>query len=271
MLMCVLPVLPTMLSILPQKLVLNVLTEHEVVICTLRLNAYVKFSLYLILTDSLACDQSGASMCRRCSSKLAGACTECMPGGYLSAGYCEICDTGCNVCTGAGACTECADGYELKDGTCVLPCSVDNCQTCDSSSTTTCAVCSEEYFLSNGACTVISESSNIALDSTIRYDMTMDDYDTAGGDTFFIEQTATQLEVEQSLVTIISVTEGSVIVKFKVKSSGNKAADLKALKAKLDDAVSSGSMKIYGTGAGILNYEAGFVTLSNFLFILFYV
>ena len=100
----------------------------------------------------------------------------------------------------------------------------------------------------------------------------MDDYSSNGGDEFFIEQTATQLEVDESLVTITSVTEGSVIIAFKIKSSGtgNKLDDLKAIKAKLDAAVASGAMKVF-PGAIILDYESGFVTVSNLLFNLFIV
>jgi len=188
-----------------------------------------------------------------------------MSGSYLSDGTCVACDEGCNVCSGTGACTECASQYQLSSGTCVIPCNVANCKTCDSSSSTTCATCSDEYFLLNGNCEIITTDSDIALDSTIRYDMAMTDYDTAGGDTYFIEQTATQLEVDESLITITSVIEGSVIIVFKIKSSGtgNKQDELKALKAKLDTAVSSGAMKVFG-GAGILNYESGFVIVSKF-------
>jgi len=88
-----------------------------------------------------------------------------------------------------------------------------------------------------------------------------------GGDSFFIEQTATQLEVDESQVTVTSVKEGSVIITFKIASGGSKAADIQAIKAKLDAAVSSGAMTVY-PGAVILDYESGFVTVGKFFFIL---
>ena len=93
----------------------------------------------------------------------------------------------------------------------------------------------------------------------------MADYTSNGGDSFFIEQTATQLSINKNLISVTSVKTGSVIVTFKIKSTDS------ATKTTLDNAVTTGAMNFYPESTEILDYESGFVVASKLIFLLLFV
>ena len=106
------------------------------------------------------------------------------------------------------------------------------------------------------------------ISATIRYEMTLKEYNDKGGDSYFITETSKALGIDKSLIKITSVKEGSVIATFTISSSGgttlaDKQKQLADVKATLDDAVKTGALNVY-PGAVILNYESGIVTASNF-------
>jgi len=166
-------------------------------------------------------------------------------------------------------CTACNPGYGLASASneCVQ-CSVQNCDACDSENLNKCLSCHLGYNLADdGSCNPVSGTADIQLSSVLRYDMTMEDYNGDGGDANFVSETSAALEVPTTSITVSDVSVGSVIIKFKIKSSGGsslaeKEDELKQIKAKLDAAVKSGAMKIY-SGATILNYESGIVIVSK--------
>jgi len=125
-----------------------------------------------------------SSQCESCADKIAyceectnlSTCTKCSAGFYLQDGICIPCEAGyysadgvnktacgagknsnsgattcyscpsnCNTCSSASVCTECKSGYTLSGGSCATSCSVANCATCASGSTTVCKTCKSGY------------------------------------------------------------------------------------------------------------------------------
>ncbi len=165
-------------------------------------------------------------------------------------------------------CSACNLGYGLtSDSNECLQCTVQNCDTCDSENLNKCLSCHLGYNLADdGSCNLVSETADVELSSVLRYDMTMEDYNGQGGDTNFVTQTSTALDVPASSITVTEVSVGSVIIKFKIKSFGGsnlaeKEEALKQIKTKLDAAVKNGGMNVYD-GAKILNYESS-IALSS--------
>jgi len=185
----------------------------------------------------------------------------------------ECGDANCSTCSGEGTgkCTECDAGYGVgSDGTCVT-CEDANCESCSDVGTGKCLACSIGYTVSNGVCGALSGNVVVQISSTLRYEMTLDDYNSKGGDSYFILETSKALGIDASQITITSVKEGSVILTFTITSSesGSSLADqetqLKLVKSKLDEAVKSGAMDVY-SGATILNYESGVLVVSKLYF-----
>lgn len=82
-------------------------------------------------------------------------------------GVCRLCSdaiTNCLFCFDSANCTACNSGYNLVYSTststyvCKLPytCNVLNCKQCLNDSSSTCSTCNSGYYLSNGACPLIS-------------------------------------------------------------------------------------------------------------------
>lgn len=101
--------------------------------------------------------------CSECSD--ASTCFTCLDGSYLNGTACKECLENCKVCTGSTSCTTCNTGYELnndhtactKSSTSVTgrECleSVSGCIKCDSTTPTTCVLCSSGSIPANNKCT----------------------------------------------------------------------------------------------------------------------
>lgn len=224
------------------------------------------------------CLAGGLKQCSTCAANTYldsyKTCPTCPDGTYSVAGAessadCKTCqDSNCALCSGEGTgkCTQCLTTFGLTtDGTCAT-CTATNCDTCDSANLAKCLTCSIGYKLSAGACELISGDVTVQVSATLRYQMTMEDYENAGGDEHITNDLAASLNKNPGDISIDSVTVGSVIIKFSIKSTGTgtlaeQQQQLKDIKAALDDAVKSGTLNAYPT-ATILNYESGVVVIT---------
>ncbi|ELP90997.1 fibroblast growth factor receptor 1 precursor, putative [Entamoeba invadens IP1] len=109
-----------------------------------------KPTYYLIILENvcLKCKEN----CLTCTSK---ACSSCVDGYYLSGDVCKKCVTFCKTCQleVAVRCTSCFEGYYLNfiTGWC-SPCNSSLCSICTDGKESSCVLCKENLYLSNGKC-----------------------------------------------------------------------------------------------------------------------
>ena len=136
----------------------------------------------------------------------------------------------------------------------ILECDDANCNTCSGANAGGCVSCAEGFNLVSGTCKVPGSSieTNNMVSATLRYDMTMTQFNNEGGKNFFIAKTSQVLGVDVEQVTVSDVRKGSVIIDYEVAFAGDKTV-AKNMKKSMDAAVSGGQMNLFAS-AKVLNY-----------------
>jgi len=129
----------------------------------------------------------------------------------------------------------------------------------------------EEYYNGGGVAGNIPDDgmSTVKLYALLRYDMTLQQFANQGGQQYFLDRTSEVLQIDQDIMRILSIRQGSVIIEFEVVLTGGEGVSQQELERRiqeignlLNDAVSSGKMNFFD-GAAILNYEPQIIIYSN--------
>ena len=103
-------------------------------------------------------------------------------------------------------------------------------------------------------------STNSRVTGSIRYNMTLQNFEAQNGRAKFITETSRIIGIPASMIRIMSIRTGSVIVDFEIAvPEGNgitpdqAAKQVQDITAKLDNAVANGEMNIYGVG--VMDYD----------------
>jgi len=215
-------------------------------------------------SNCLECEGAGAFQCTKCAANYyldVSSCVTCPAGKWSAAGVTTCAgtcnDANCKSCTdaGAAACTACNSGYVLDatTNTCTI-CADTQCDTCTSGIEGQCTLCknTETHTLTNGVCKantfLVSLKENGGIATTVIFSGTLTLFESMGGKGYFAAKMADILGVDVAQIEILSVTQGSIIVLFKVYSlSSDTTVNAGSLQALLDAAESAGSLNIYGT------------------------
>lgn len=127
--------------------------------------------------------------CPLCDSKDPAKCKGCGRGRYSDNGKCLICPLGCKECTSESVCSSCYTGFSLVDSLCLLSPQFPALSYSDNgkslvcfagfnlkdgrcvfdkkcNSTSSCFVCSQGFYLSNGTCLSCSLSAGCSICSS---------------------------------------------------------------------------------------------------------
>jgi len=230
--------------------------------------------------NCLDCSGAGAFKCTGCAANFyldTDSCVTCGDGKYsdvrtATEGGCSACgDTGCKTCPGAGegVCTVCLEKFYLTSENKCGACADTNCVTCTGGIAGQCTACSEGFDLLHGTCQatpaaedpVVTKTGGIL--ATIRYDMTLEEFNTAGGRNFFLIKAAEALEIELSQVEGVSVRQGSVIVSFLIYTlSSDATTTTEDLKTLFKAAVDGDNMNFY-SGAAVLDSSSHVASING--------
>lgn len=202
----------------------------------------------------IGCDDKN---CELCSGKGTGQCFRCEANYYLSNNECASCRDGKYSLAGALNSTDCIGNCSLRFPLSYFlfeDCEDKNCITCTGPNIGRCTSCLPGFALISGTCKLPGESikTKNVVSASIRYDMTMTQFNQEGGKNYFIAKLSQVLSVDIELITVKNVRKGSVIIDYEVAASGD---DAKNMKKAMDEAVPAGQMNFYG-GSKVLNYNS---------------
>lgn len=126
----------------------------------------LKFIIVLtILVSALSLCSSAvcyAPNCYACQTNNSNLCSSgnCYPGFWNYNGNCVLCGLGCSSCSNSTTCKVCKNGYFLSNGQCLQVCNVRNCSNCVAGNPNVCASCSYGFLYSNGQCITPCNANN---------------------------------------------------------------------------------------------------------------
>jgi len=111
--------------------------------------------------------------------------------------------------------------------------------------------------------------STITLSVYLRYDMSLFDFEEQNGKEMFLTGTSDALGIDQGMIRINSIREGSVIIEFEISMTAGKLVTQDAVMQQIQDigtrlsnAVRDGRMNFF-EGATILDYQPQIVVYTN--------
>jgi len=222
---------------------------------------------YYLSSD--ACKTCGTG-CTTCGTD--GKCTACDNNYYFANDACTACpaSTYANVAavgkSGKQVSTDCkacdVKSYYSTTTKACATCDDANCWTCSGAGVGKCLTCPTDYTLASGTCIAPGTDTKRtgSVSANIRFDMDMDTYTTAGGANYFVASVAKALTMPASQIEVLGTEKGSVIVLFRIFSTGTVTpADVSLA---INSAIAQGTMSSIYTGKIIMDSNA-VVLLSN--------